>query len=255
MGFAGTVVMLHAAGAGPRSLAPLADHLGATGARLRMPALPLAIDAEASSAGQPLAAQVAAARGALARAGDASLLVGHSLGGSVALLTMLEGAGVAGAVLYEPIVLAALEPADPGDAAGRAWDRALVEGLAAGVENGDPEPGVARFVEAWNEVAWGELVPAVRDRALGDAGALAALAAAVHHHPLDRVALQRLDVPVLLLAGDRSPDVARRMARRLAGLLPQAELRTVAAAGHMGPVRAPGVVASVIRDWLRRVAR
>ena len=244
----GPFVLLHAAGAGPRSLACLAAHLGTAAGDVRMPALPMDIDAEAARAGRPLAAHVGIVRHALGEAGDAPLVVGHSFGGVVALLALLAGARVAGAVLYEPIAFAALDPADPGDAAGRAWDRALVDALAAG--SGDSEAGVVRFIEAWNEVAWGDLPPAVRDRALADAAAIAALTAAVHHLPLDHAALRRLDVPVLLLTGDRSPEVARRMAERLANLLPRAELRTVTGAGHMGPVKAPERVASMIDDWM-----
>lgn len=249
----GQALLLHAAGSGPRALAAFAAGLEAElGCASALP-LPLA---GATSAGDPLAPQITAVRRAIdaAQPDQPIVLVGHSLGGLVALLAMLDGAAVAAAILYEPIVLACLDEADPGDRAARAWDRALIEGIAAGVSAGHPEPAVARFIEAYNEVAWSELPGKARAAILADAQGLQATTQAVHVRPLSATTLASLTTPVLVLSGTRSPDVAQRMARRLTTKLANASHAIVEGAGHMGPVLAPDAVLAALRPFLPRLA-
>lgn len=249
----GSLVMLHAAGSGPRSLAALAGRLGHGAAATIAPALAMTVVPGAAGS-EALGAQVRQARAAL---GDTAtrrprLLFGHSFGGLIGLLALIAGAEADSAVLYEPIVIGALDPQDPGDRAARSWDRGHVDHLAERVAAGDPEPGVARFIEAWNEVRWPALPPSVRRAAIASAGDMTRLTRAVHDLPVDIEALGRLRTPLLILHGDRSPDVARRMARRLAGRLPTAVLAEVRGAGHMAPALAPDAVATAIRGWLER---
>ncbi|MGE3918897.1 MAG: alpha/beta fold hydrolase, partial [Hyphomicrobiaceae bacterium] len=59
-------------------------------------------------------------------------------------------------------------------------------------------------------------------------------------------------IPVLLLTGTRSPPILGRMVRRLAALMPSAEVVAIPEAGHMGPVARPDIVADAIRAFLAR---
>ena len=247
-------VLLHAAGSSPRALGAMAQALRGAEGRSIAPALPMSLDAASPPIRRLLSRQIAVARAALGHgAPGRRILFGHSFGGLVALLALLDGAAADAVILYEPIVLAALDPTDSGDRAARAWDRALIDHLGAGVAAGDPEPGVARFIEAYNEVAWPKLPPAARAAILGQAASLVALTRLVHHLEIDRDAIRRLTTPVLVLSGDRSPDIAQRMAVRLARLLPNVAQTVVPGAGHMGPVMAADRVMAAIRPHLDAV--
>jgi pimeloyl-ACP methyl ester carboxylesterase len=64
-----------------------------------------------------------------------------------------------------------------------------------------------------------------------------------------------LDVPVLLLVGSKSPLSSRAVARKLAAVLPRAELIEVEGLGHMGPVTHPDVVNTRIAAFLDQRGR
>jgi pimeloyl-ACP methyl ester carboxylesterase len=69
---------------------------------------------------------------------------------------------------------------------------------------------------------------------------------------LDRYA--RLDLPVLLLGGERSPANLRVRLDALAGVLPRLDSVVILAKqGHLATMRAPGEVAAVIASFADRV--
>jgi len=68
--------------------------------------------------------------------------------------------------------------------------------------------------------------------------------------PLD--ALRALDVPVLLMAGDRTTAAARAVTLRLLRVLPQRELYEFEGLGHMGPVTDAERVNEAIEKFLER---
>ena len=103
--------------------------------------------------------------------GKHRVLFGHSFGGLVAVLALLDGAKPDAVVLYDPIVLACLDLEDAADARGRAWDRELIDRLAQCTAANDPEPGIAGFIEAYNEVAWLQVPETARRALIADAPA------------------------------------------------------------------------------------
>lgn len=245
------VVLLHAAGSGPRALAGLTEALQPFGTRMLAPVLPL----DLGTSGSSLARQVAITKACLAHAGTGRrLLFGHSFGGLIGLLAMLEGAEIDAAAFYEPIVLAALDPADPDDVAARAWDRALVDGIAEGMRTSDPTTGIRQFIEAYNEVTWEQLPARARAAIVADAPIMAALTQTVHHLQLGIGNLRRLGAPLLLVNGTGSPDVTQRMTQRLSALLPKGTHQVIAGAGHMGPIMAPVRVARDVGAFLAQGA-
>ncbi|MEZ5851500.1 MAG: alpha/beta hydrolase [Hyphomicrobiaceae bacterium] len=250
----GLAVLLHAAGSSPRALSGIGAFLGEIAGGYAAPALPMALPPGASHAA-PLAHLTAHARNAFAGvSGRPRILFGHSLGGLVATLALADGLDVDAVFLYEPIVLACLDMADAGDRAAMAWDRALIDHLAGCVAGGDPEPGVARFIEAYNEVSWDELPAGVRRAIVADADAMMDLTRTVHHCPLALDKLAALDVPALVLSGSRSPEVARRMSRRLARRMPGARFLEIDDAGHFAPAYKSDAVIAAMRPFLKRLA-
>jgi len=126
----------------------------------------------------------------------------------------------------------------------------LIRGIRAAVAAGDPEPGVAAFVEAWNEVRWPALPTKLRARLVADAGRLADETEAVAGRRIPATAWATITAPATVLYGDRSPPLAGRMAERLAAWLPRATARRLPGLGHMGPALAAEAMASAIEDAL-----
>jgi pimeloyl-ACP methyl ester carboxylesterase len=181
-------------------------------------------------------------------------LFGHSMGGLIALLAALDGLAADALVLYEPIVLGCLDPNSPEDIAARAWDGACIQTLHERVAAGDPEAGVAAFVEAYNEVAWSQLPAALRAGLVVKASNLVAETTATQELHLDMARLAALPMPVLILQGSRSPQVTHRMTAGLARAMPRAVSRIVEGAGHMGPVMSHAAVATEVRAFLDGLA-
>ena len=118
---------------------------------------------------------------------------------------------------------------------------------------GVPEAGVKAFIEAFNEVSWGNLPAALRADLVSKAALLAAETRAAPLVKLDRTRLATLSMPVLILQGGRSPPVTHRMSLRLAQAIPHAVRRIVPGVGHMGPALTPAVVAAEIVPFLRQL--
>ncbi|MCC7047828.1 MAG: alpha/beta hydrolase [Alphaproteobacteria bacterium] len=180
-------------------------------------------------------------------------LVGHSYGGAVALrfaLTFPER--LRSLTLYEPSCFHLLKTGDDGDARLLGEIRAVAEAVNRGVISGDYRAGMETFIDYWAGAgSW---------KSLGEdrKAAFAALAVPVAHHfwslieeptPLDAYA--GVDVPTLILCGDRSPGPSRAVTRLLAAALPRARHRTVREAGHMAPVTQAGEVNPLILEHLR----
>jgi pimeloyl-ACP methyl ester carboxylesterase len=151
-------------------------------------------------------------------------------------------------VLYEPPV-AADEPLG-GDALRRA---------RAALDAGDPDraitihmreiagvgrlmvAGLRRLPPAWQVISGHAAAQIVDDEAIESLGV-----------GLGRYA--RLDLPVLLLAGDRSPAHLRARLDALAAVLPRLEeVVVLEGQGHMANLRAPGEVARVIAAFADRL--
>jgi pimeloyl-ACP methyl ester carboxylesterase len=81
-------------------------------------------------------------------------------------------------------------------------------------------------IEAWKEALFGE--------------------------PTPLAAFSRLNVPVLLITGTRSPLSSRAVTQRLRRVLPQVEVTELEGLGHMGPVTHPQPVNDAIRLFLER---
>jgi len=203
-----------------------------------------------------LSDEVAFIEPVLARAGDSLVLVGHSYGAAVALLAALwHPERVAALVLYEPTVFAWID-ADtprPNDADGI---RAVVEDGERALQAGDANAAAERFIDYWMEPGSWQRMPESR-RATIAAGIpnMRHWAHALLAEPTPIGSMRLLDMPVLLMAGDRTTASARAVTQRLLRALPQREFHEFEALGHMGPVTDADRVNDVIEKFLDRSVR
>jgi pimeloyl-ACP methyl ester carboxylesterase len=178
-------------------------------------------------------------------------LVGHSYGGFIALLVALHRpALVRSLAVFEPVAFGVLHSRR--DAAGlSSLVVAGIEGALMDSRTGGQEPWLRAFVDYWSgEGAWERLSEAVRAsfRAAGWK-----LFGEVQSLLLDRTphqAYAMLSIPTLLLCGDASRIAARRVLAILAEAIPGAQARTVAGAGHMGPLTHAAQVNGWIADHI-----
>ena len=186
---------------------------------------------------------------AVAAAAGRLLLVGHSSGAVVALESALAApAAFSGMVLYEPPV--AVDEPLGGEALRRA---------RAALDAGDPDRAITihmREIVGAGRIGIAAMrrVPpvwqVVRDHAaaqITDDEAIESLGVGLGRYA-------RLDLPVLLLGGGRSPAHMRERLDALAAVLPRLDSTVVMPEqGHMANLRAPGEVAGVIAAFADRL--
>ena len=173
-------------------------------------------------------------------------LVGHSYGGAVALeLALRWPRHVRSLTLYEPMRPALLRGVRPDDHAVFDAFAAFGRDVGVAVLRGRCEAAAEHFVDYWSgRGAWAAL-PSPRRQAIvtrmpkvsAEFGALCSDEPPLH-------ALRRLDLPVTLLCGTRSPAPALRVVERLHQTLPWVTLQRFDGLGHMGPLEAPARVAA-----------
>lgn len=178
-------------------------------------------------------------------------IVGHSYGAAVALKAALENvARVRALILYEPTLFALIDAAaaPPNEADGI---RTTVVAASNLLDAGDRDGAAELFIDYWmGSGAWAK-TPENRKRPIADS--IVNLrrwghALFTESSPLD--AFRQLDLPVLYLAGKRSPAAARGVARILTAALPNARLVEFEELGHMGPITHSTVVNAEIKRFL-----
>jgi len=186
---------------------------------------------------------------AVAAAAGRLLLVGHSSGAVVALESALAApTAFSGMVLYEPPV--AVDEPLGGEALRRA---------RAALDAGDPDRAIT--IHMREIVGAGRLgiaamrrVPPVWQVVRDHAPAQIADDEAIESLGIGLGRYARLDLPVLLLGGGRSPAHMRERLDALAAVLPRLDSTVVLPAqGHMANLRAPGEVAKVIAAFADRL--
>jgi pimeloyl-ACP methyl ester carboxylesterase len=115
-----------------------------------------------------------------------------------------------------------------------AADAMLPKLFAPGVTAGDP---------VWEQVR-GMILNTQR---AGIIGALHGMAARPDSNPI----LPTIDVPVLVVAGDKDQIILTAKAEALASATPNAKLKVIASAGHMTMLEQPAATTAAIDDFLR----
>jgi pimeloyl-ACP methyl ester carboxylesterase len=201
------------------------------------------------SGAETMAAEVRDVLAVAAAAGERPLLVGHSSGAVVALESVLAAAAAFRAmVLYEPPV--AVDEPLGGEVLRRA---------RAALDAGDPDRAITVHMREIAGaprlmVAAMRRVPPVWQVVRGHATAQITDDEAIESLGVGLGRYARLDLPVLLLGGDRSPAHMRERLDALAAVLPRLdEVVVLEGQGHMANLRAPGEVAGVIAAFADRL--
>jgi pimeloyl-ACP methyl ester carboxylesterase len=188
-----------------------------------------------------------------ARAGKPVLLVAHSYGAAVALMSALERPDrVRALAVYEPTLFALLdaESPPPNDADGF---RVALADVAAALDSGDALGAARCFVDYWSGPgAWDQMPEPRQGQVAASIANARGWAAACLSDPTPPEAFSWLGAPVLLMTGKNSPASSRGVARLLARVLPRAEVVEFEGLGHMGPVTHPEVVNQAISRFLER---
>jgi pimeloyl-ACP methyl ester carboxylesterase len=176
----------------------------------------------------------------VATAGEAPFVYGHSSGGALALEAAADGLEVRGLAVYEPPYTG---DNDPGPEFGRHLDQLVAAGhrdqaaeqwlamtgapptVIASIKGGPGWPHLQALAHTLSQ-----------DLRLGNDGRV----------PTER--LNRIDAPVLVMAGEDSPPWAAAAAATLTGALPHAGRRTVGGQQH---VPAAPVVAAILQSFFR----
>jgi pimeloyl-ACP methyl ester carboxylesterase len=174
-------------------------------------------------------------------------VVGHSFGALVALrFAQRHPARVASLTLYEPVAFQFLADDDPmGENV-----RDVAKRVILLVESGRQMQAAGLFLDYWNGVG-----TFARMSLFKQAGfAMSVVQVALDFRAMMASSMRLADcraihVPTLLLAGKRSPDVAKHLVTMLSTALPDAFTRPVDA-GHMGPVTAPELVNPLIEAFI-----
>jgi pimeloyl-ACP methyl ester carboxylesterase len=174
------------------------------------------------------------------------LVVGHSSGAVVVLEAALRQR-FAGLLLYEPPI-----------AVDRPIGGAALLRARAALDRGDPHE--AMVIHARDIVGAGRfgvlvfrLLPVVGRPLIAHAAGQIADDEALESLGVGIDRYAAIDVPVLLLGGERSPAHLRSKLEALAAVLPRAEVVVLPRQGHVATVRAPDQVAAVVTGFAGRV--
>lgn len=179
-------------------------------------------------------------------AGPRVHLVGHSYGAAVALkLALQQPQRVLSVAVYEPTLFSLIDAAAADGIVRAATD------AAEAVARGDLDAAGERFIDYWMGAgAWARMPEPRRAAVARSMVNVAGWRDALLAEPAPRSAFAALDVPVLLMYGDRSPESSRAVARVLAATLPRVVAAPCDGLGHMGPLTDPEPVNARIERFL-----
>lgn len=250
-----SVAFLHSTGLGPFMWAPYLPCAGDAPTRTPFN-LGYAPGSELTPPARAGLADDAAHLEAALRDGGPVHLVAHSWGATVALeLARRRGLDVRSLWLYEPVLFGALAQRTGSLDADTATDLAAVlrEFRHAPAYEGGTDGWLRRFVAYWNGPgAWDAMAERAR-HAMRRVGWKMFQEVRSTFDDVPSFEAFRLDLPVTLVVGGRSPRPARAMSHLLALLLPDARVHALPGLGHMGVLDGGPQVAALLRDHLRSV--
>ena len=163
--------------------------------------------------------------------GMPAVLAGHSYGGVVALAVALRGNVPVGAlVLFEPVALKLLTIGDESE--DYAMAKAVFDDYISRFEGGD-DRAVQKMVDFWfGEGAFAKMPEPLTAYLIKETATNIKDVRATFRENYLVDALRRLQMPVVTVVGDRSPEITHRIARLIAERVPHGSVRRLASANH-----------------------
>lgn len=185
---------------------------------------------------------------------DKLVLVGHSYGAAVALMTALRyPEKIRALVVYEP-TLFMLEAAAVPSPNGVDGIRNAVELAGQALDSGDTDTAAGHFIDFWMGNGSWAATPVERKPAI--AKSIVNVRRWIHSlitESTPLAAFAALNMPVLYMMGERSPESAHAVARRLMPVLPRVIEMRFNDLGHMAPITHAETVNAAIVDFLKKL--
>lgn len=186
-------------------------------------------------------------------AGEPVHVVGHSYGGTVALEAgRVLGARVKSLTLFEPIAFHLLRLTGRI----REWEEITNVGrkVTAGLRLRRDRTAAGVYVKYWvGRLRWLSMSRKARREVVQTVGKVGAEFEAISHLSRSIGDYRSINAPTRLIAGERTPKPARAIVDELLHILPAAELRLLARAGHMGPLTNPDETAALVAEHIDAV--
>lgn len=189
----------------------------------------------------------------LREAGERFHVVGHSYGGAVAMkLATLYPKRVRSLADYEPTLFHLVAGADPLRSPAEGIWRAATDAAQA-IERGDSLAAAERFIDFWMGPGSWAAMPVARQAGVAAAAQnVKGWRDALFAETVPACTLASLDIPVLLLYGENSPQSSMSVARVLQDTLTRVTVAPQPGLGHMGPITHPESVNKQIAEFLDR---
>lgn len=190
------------------------------------------------------------------QAGTSFSLVGHSYGAAVALVAALaQPERIRAMALYEP-TLFALVDAQPARPNGTEGILTAVASAVDALEAGDRDAAAGHFIDFWMGAGSWAASPAERRQAIADSVRnVRRWGHALFAEPTPADAFASLDIPILYMLGESSPEAAHAVARVLLPQLPNVTVVRFPGLGHMAPVTHPAIINAEIARFLAATDR
>lgn len=187
---------------------------------------------------------------------ESAILVGSSYGSFVALaLALRHPQRCAALALSEPPMMKYAQHSGAGREAEARFRAEVIEPANAAFRRGDDEAGARIMTGGINGQGVATLTPEAMQRRLQNIGAMKTLALSSDEFPwLPPERLAALPMPVLLMAGERTPPIHAEIFRNVCAAMPQAERTLIDGAGHGTSRDNPAAFNATVLDFLERHA-
>ena len=180
-------------------------------------------------------------------------LVGTSMGAATALTFAIDNPRmVRRLIMAEPPLLAWAKTFPEGDALYQDFMKRIQDPASAAFDAGDDEGAMRFFVDGFATPGrFDALPPEARLGVMQNAGFFKMMARSRDPYPdIARASVRGLRMPVLVITGEKTIAIHRRIDEELSRLIPRARSATIPAAGHGSPRENPLVFTEVVHDFL-----
>lgn len=186
-----------------------------------------------------------------AKAGTPFVLIGHSYGAAIALMSALLNPGRVRAIaIYEPTLFAVVDAERP-PPNGADGIRNVCVAASKALDSGDAEAAAGIFIDYWmGNGSWNATPPQRRPAIVDSVANLRRWSHALFSEPTPIQAFAALDMPLLYMLGKSSPESVHSVAQLLVPVLPRVQVVEFPGLGHMAPVTHPEAINAAVAKFL-----